>query len=74
MTPILIVLGLLSLGGAIVAVATRPRPVPVRVRADPTTARREPVAPGTTSTVPMDPAPVHPFAHAPAATGPEIRP
>ena len=69
MTPTLIVLGLIALGVAIVAWATRRKPAaPYAERKEQDTAWNDPVTPTDT--------PADPFAHAPSSTpaDPEPRP
>lgn len=65
MIPTLIVLGLLALGVAIVAFATRRPGTRADVIVDQDTAWNDPIAPAN-----AEPAPADPFAHAPPVTAP----
>lgn len=75
MTPTLIVLALLALGVGIVAWATRRKPTqPAAQAVDEDTAWNDPVSPGAAAPTPTDNVLSHPFAHAPSAQDPELRP
>lgn len=70
MIPTLIVLGLLALGVAIVAYATRKPATRADVVVDQDTAWNDPITPANAEPFKAEAGPSDPFAHAPPATAP----